>query len=429
MPNVIVVGAQWGDEGKGKIIDLITPSVDVVVRFQGGANAGHTVVIGDTQTILHLVPSGILHERCRCIIGNGVVVDPGVLIDEIEGLHQQGYVPDSERLAVSDKAHVVMPYHRQLDILREEQLGSARLGTTGRGIGPAYEDKVSRMGIRCGDLIDPGVLESRLEKILPLKNQQIESLGGKAVDIDELMAKAKEWASKLEPHICDTVMLLHQGMGQNRKILFEGAQGTALDIDHGTYPFVTSSNAVAGGALCGAGVGPGAIDDVVGIVKAYTTRVGQGPFPTALGDEVGAHLQERGKEFGATTGRRRRCGWLDAVLLRHAARVNGLTRLALTKLDVLSGLERLKVCNAYELDGTRVDFMPSHEEAFARVKPVYEELPGWTGDITAVRSMEELPGEARAYVNHVEELVGIPIDILSVGPERSANIIIRDIFS
>ncbi len=429
MPNIIVVGTQWGDEGKGKIIDLITPSVDVVVRFQGGANAGHTVVIGDTRTILHLVPSGILHERCRCIIGNGVVVDPAVLIDEVEGLHQQGYVLDPTRLALSDKAHVVMPYHRQLDLLREERLGKARLGTTGRGIGPAYEDKVSRMGIRCGDLIDPSVLERRLATILPLRNQQIEALGGKAVEMGELLAKAREWAATLAPHICDTTMLLHQEIQQKKRILFEGAQGTALDIDHGTYPFVTSSSAVAGGALCGAGVGPRAIDDVVGIVKAYTTRVGQGPFPTELTDEIGAHLQEKGKEFGATTGRKRRCGWFDAVLLRHAVRVNGLTRLALTKLDVLSGLERLKICSAYELDGARIDFIPSHEEAFERVKPVYEEVAGWDDDITAIRTIDDLPRNVRAYVRRIEGLVGISIDVISVGPERSAHIILRDLFS
>ncbi len=428
MPNVIVVGAQWGDEGKGKIIDLLTPEVDVVVRFQGGANAGHTVVIGESRTILHLVPSGILHEQCRCIIGNGVVVDPIVLIDECKGLHEQGYLPDPTRLAVSNHAHVVMPYHRQLDLLREESLGDAKIGTTGRGIGPAYEDKVARLGIRCGDLIDAKIFRKRLETIAPIKNQQMTSLGGKPLDIDELVATGTDWARQLESHICDTTLLVHQEMGANKRILFEGAQGTVLDIDHGTYPFVTSSNTVAGGAMSGAGVGPSAIDDVLGIVKAYTTRVGQGPFPTELDDGAGSHLQEKGKEFGATTGRRRRCGWFDVVLLKHAARVNGLTMLALTKLDVLSGLKTVKICTAYEVDGERIDYLPSNEDDFLRAKPVYEEHPGWEGDITHARSLDELPAETRSYIDRVTELVGVPIALVSVGPERSANIIIRKPF-
>lgn len=429
MPNIIVVGAQWGDEGKGKIIDLLTPSVDVVVRFQGGANAGHTVVIGEEKTILHLIPSGILHERCRCIIGNGVVIDPAVLIDEIEGLHAQGYLAESERLSISHNAHVVMPYHRQIDALREEQRGNARIGTTGRGIGPTYEDKAARLGLRCGDLIDPTIFGKRLKMIVPIKDQQIAALGGKPIDVAEMLALREEWASKLEGHICDATLLLHREIERGSTVLFEGAQGTALDVDHGTYPFVTSSNTVAGGALSGAGVGPKVIDDVMGIVKAYTTRVGQGPFMTELDDDAGAHLQDRGKEFGATTGRKRRCGWFDAVLVRHAARINGLTTLTLTKLDVLSGLDTVKICTGYELGGDRIDYVPAHEEGLSRVKPIYEEMPGWSEDVTAARSLDELPGTTRAYVERIEKLVGVPIGIISVGPERSANIILNNPFS
>jgi len=428
MANVIVVGTQWGDEGKGKIIDLLTPQVDVVVRFQGGANAGHTVVIGDQRTILHLVPSGILHERCLCIIGNGVVVDPSVLIDEIEGLHQSGYLADPSRLALSGNAHVVMPYHRQIDALREEQRGAECIGTTGRGIGPTYEDKVARLGIRCSDLISPEIFKKRLQSVLPLKNQQLQALGGKQINMDELIALGREWAERLEPHITDTTLLLHRKIKENKKILFEGAQGTALDIDHGTYPFVTSSNTTSGGALVGSGVGPSVINNVLGIVKAYTTRVGHGPFPTELDDEVGAHLQERGKEFGATTGRKRRCGWFDAVLLRHASILNGLTMLALTKLDVLSGLERIKICTAYELDGQKIDYFPQSVEMCERLKPIYEEHPGWSGDINGARSMDDLPGETKDYVSRLAELVGVPIGIVSVGPERSANIILSNPF-
>lgn len=428
MPNIIVVGTQWGDEGKGKIIDLLTPSVDYVVRFQGGANAGHTVVIGEQKTILHLVPSGILHEQCRCIIGNGVVVDPAMLIDEIEGLHEQGYLFDPARLALSDRAHVVMPYHKHIDALREERRGAARIGTTGRGIGPCYEDKVTRGGIRCADLVDEVAFETRLNLIMPAKNKEIESLGGTPINKDEFMELREKWASYLAPHITDTTILLHDAMRGGKKVLLEGAQGTALDIDHGTFPFVTSSNTVAGGAMCGAGVGPTAIDDVVGIVKAYTTRVGQGPFPSELDDEYGTHLQDHGKEFGATTGRRRRCGWFDAVLVCHAVRVNSLTRFVLTKLDVLAGLKKLRVCVAYELDGKRIDHLPANADVLNRVSCVYEECEGWTGDIADARNMSELPEAAQRYVNMLADLIGVPIDIVSVGPDRSANIIIRNIF-
>lgn len=428
MANVVVVGMQWGDEGKGKVIDVITPSVDVVVRYQGGANAGHTVVIGDQRTILHLIPSGILHERCLCIIGNGVVVDPEVLIDEVEGLRQQGYLQDASRLALSEHAHLVLPYHRAIDQLREEAAGGARIGTTGRGIGPAYEDKVSRIGIRAGDLLDLGRFRRRLEIVLPIKNQLIELLGGRPIDADVLMRQATEWSGRLSRHIVDAEELLHARMAEGRRILFEGAQGAALDIDHGTYPFVTSSNTVAGGACCGAGVGPTAIDEVVGIAKAYTTRVGNGPFPTELSDAVGETLQNRGKEFGATTGRRRRCGWFDAVVVRHAARVNGTTMLVLTKLDVLSGIDPLRICTAYEFRGNHIGSFPPSSECFEEVRPVYEEMPGWDADISRARRFDDLPEAARNYARRVSELAGCELALISVGPERKAHVMIRSPF-
>ena len=429
MANVVVVGTQWGDEGKGKIIDLLTPSVDVVVRYQGGANAGHTVVIGEQRTILHLVPSGILHEKCLCIIGNGVVLDPKVLIDEIDGLHQQGYLKDPSRLVVSQKAHLVLPHHRMIDQLMEEAKGGGRrIGTTGRGIGPAYADKASRTGIRAGDLLKPEIFKRRLEEALPLKNRWIETLGGQPVEMEGLLAEAKEWSARLSRHIQDVESLLHQKIQEGKNILFEGAQGTALDIDHGTYPFVTSSNTVAGEACCGSGVGPKVIEEVLGVVKAYTTRVGHGPFPTELKDDVGNQLQERGREFGATTGRRRRCGWFDAVLVGLAARLNSLTILAITKLDVLSGLDTLKICVGYDIDGKRFDTFPSSLEEFDRLQPIYEEMPGWTEDIAQVRRFDDLPKAARNYIRRVEELVGVGVSILSVGYERNAYIVLKSPF-
>ncbi len=429
MSNVVVVGTQWGDEGKGKVIDLLTPSIDVVVRYQGGANAGHTVVIGEEKTILHLVPSGILHERCLCIIGNGVVLDPKVLIDEIDGLHQQGYLKNPSRLAISRNAHLVLPYHKLIDQLREEAMGASRIGTTGRGIGPAYEDKVARIGIRAGDLIDPDLFRSRIEDVLPFKNRQIEMLGGKPFDSSELLELGAEWSRRLSRHVVDAEGLLHGKIRTGARILFEGAQGTALDVDHGTYPYVTSSNTVAGAACSGAGVGPTMIDDVLGITKAYTTRVGNGPFPTELNDEIGEHLQQRGKEFGATTGRKRRCGWFDAVVVRHAARVNGLTMLAVTKLDVLSGLETIKICTGYRTDNAVVDEFPSSISQFVGVTPVYEQMPGWTDDISSARSEAELPSAAKAYVARIVELTGVPISIISVGSERSAHITLSNPFA
>jgi adenylosuccinate synthase len=428
MANLIVVGMQWGDEGKGKIIDLLTPSIDVVVRYQGGANAGHTVIIDGQKTILHLVPSGILHEKCMCIIGNGVVLDPKTLIDEIDGLIDQGYLKDRSRLCISKSAHLVLPYHRIIDQLHEEAKGGAKIGTTGRGIGPTYADKVSRTGIRAGDLLDMEMFRERLESVLPLKNRYIEMLGGKGFSVESIMDQAYEWSKHLSPHIIEAENLLHEKMAEGKQILFEGAQGSALDIDHGTYPFVTSSNTVAGAACAGSGVGPKAIDDVLGIVKAYTTRVGNGPFPTELADDAGTHMQDKGKEFGSTTGRRRRCGWFDAVLARHAARLSSITKLTITKLDVLSGLDKIKLCVAYEIDGKRVDTFPSSLDSFENLKPIYEEMPGWSENIMEMRTFEELPVAAKNYVRRLEELVGVDVSIISVGYERNAYMILNELF-
>jgi len=428
MSNLIVIGMQWGDEGKGKIIDLLTPSIDVVVRYQGGANAGHTVIIGDQKTILHLVPSGILHEKCICIIGNGVVLDPKTLIDELDGLSDQGYLADRSRLAISKNAHLVLPYHRVIDQLHEEAKGGAKIGTTGRGIGPTYADKVSRTGIRAGDLLDMELFRGRLESVLPLKNRYIEMLGGKPIDIESIMDGAYEWSKHLSAHITDAEDLLHEKMAEGKRILFEGAQGSALDIDHGTYPFVTSSNTVAGSACAGSGVGPKAIDDVMGIIKAYTTRVGNGPFPTELDDDAGTHMQDKGKEFGSTTGRRRRCGWFDAVLAGHSSRLSSVTKLTITKLDVLSGLDKIKICTGYDIDGEVVNSFPTSVEKFERLKPIYEEMAGWSDDITEMRKFEELPDAAKNYIRRIEELVGVNVSIISVGYERNAYMILDEVF-
>lgn len=426
--SVIVIGTQWGDEGKGKIVDLLTPLVDVVVRFQGGANAGHTVVIGNQRIVLHLIPSGILHQNCLCILGNGVVMDPKVLLDEMDGLAQQGYLKKRSHLLISDRAHIVMPYHRSIDELREEFLGKARIGTTGRGIGPAYEDKVARFGLRAGDLKNFDFFAQRLKNILPIKNALIKSLGGKPFKLDALLTEANIWSQRLFSHIVDTEILLHEKIASGSRILFEGAQGTALDVDHGTYPYVTSSSTVAGGACTGAGVGPVYIKEVLGITKAYTTRVGNGPFPTELDDEVGKTLQTHGKEFGSTTGRSRRCGWLDAVLVRHSARASSITTLAVTKLDVLKGIDPLRICTGYKLNGKVIDYFPSSLAAFDCLKPVYEDLPGFNEEITGEKDIQSLPKNARNYLDTLAKLVGVPISILSTGFDRQAHIIVKDLF-
>jgi len=415
---------QWGDEGKGKIVDLLTPSVDVVVRFQGGANAGHTVIVGGEKTILHLLPTGILHSDCLCIIANGVVVDPDTLVEEIDMLNGKGMMGNPNRLAVSWNANLVMPYHRLIDRLREEQSGSVCIGTTGRGIGPCYEDKVGRLGVRAFDLTDIDIMSDRLNQVLPIKNRQIEMLGGSPMNHDDLIETAKSWSQRLIAHIVNAEKLLHDELRAGKRILFEGAQGTMLDIDHGTYPFVTSSSTIAGGACSGAGFGPTMVDGVLGITKAYTTRVGNGPFPTELSDEMGSYLRDAGGEFGATTGRLRRCGWLDLVVAKYAARLSGITHLAVTKLDVLSGIEKLKVCTGYRMGGRVIDEIPSSVSFFEGIEPVYEEIAGWSGDITSVRKYDDLPGPAKEYLKLISDSVGVKISIISVGPERDAHIML-----
>lgn len=419
MPNLVLIGCHWGDEGKGRFVDLLTDRVQMVVRFQGGPNAGHTLVVGDEQLVLHLVPSGILHEGVTCVIGNGVVVDPQLLLEEIAFLAERGYPVEPGRLVVSDRATAILPCHRQLDGRREQARGARRIGTTGRGIGPAYEDKVARHAVRMGDLLDPEVLSVRLE-----------SLGADALGMDPgaMAEMAEPWRRQLGPYIADTVDMLHRRMAAGESVLFEGAQGTMLDVDHGTYPFVTSSNTIAGGACCGAGVGPRHIDAVLGVVKAYTTRVGEGPFPSELDDEVAERLQRQGSEFGATTGRPRRCGWFDAVIARRSAALNSLSGLAITKLDVLQGLGRLRIATSYRLDGAPVDGFPCTAEALARCHPVYEDHPGWTEDVSGIRRYAELPPAARAYVERIEEVVGVPVCLVSVGPERGQVIVRSDPF-
>jgi adenylosuccinate synthase len=422
MPNVVVVGAQWGDEGKGKVVDVLTSHVDAVVRFQGGNNAGHTLVVDGDKVVLHLLPSGILHKDCVCVVGNGVVVDPEVLLDEIDGLRSRGHSVTPENLVVSMHAHVIMPYHLSLDALREQAKGANRIGTTCRGIGPTYEDKVARRGIRVADLLDPERLSARLAVIVPEKNRMItEWYGGEAFDTDELLSQCLSLGQRLSPFVGDGVRALHQTQDAGGNILFEGAQGTFLDVDHGTYPFVTSSNTVAGSACAGTGVGPTSIHEVVGIVKAYTTRVGEGPMPTELLGEDGEHLRSVGREFGATTGRARRCGWFDAVLVKQAARVNGLTRIALMKLDILTGLEEIPICVRYR---GQEGYPTSLDDA----EPVYEMMPGWSEELGDVRSFADLPAACRAYIDRIEALIGVPVELASVGPGRDQTMMRGELF-
>ncbi len=429
MSSVVVIGTQWGDEGKGKVVDVLAEKARVVARFQGGNNAGHTMVVDGQSFISHLIPSGILHPEKLCLIGNGVVVDPAVLIQEITDLKERGVSVGPHNLLVSENAHLIMPYHKLLDHGREKLKGDKKLGTTGRGIGPCYEDKVTRRGIRFGDLMDREAFEEKLSLVVPEKNYYLRDfLKSETVDEQSILEQYLPYAEALRPHVANVSLVLSQAVKAGDHILFEGAQGTHLDIDHGTYPFVTSSNTVAGNACCGAGIGPTQIHSVIGMVKAYTTRVGRGPFPTELHDDIGDRLQERGAEFGATTGRRRRCGWLDAVVVRHSARINSLTGIAITKLDVLSGLKTLKICTAYECKGDRLLEFPSALRVLEAYKPIYEELPGWTEDITAVKDESWLPENARAYLRRLEELVETPIQIISVGPGRHETIVLQDPF-
>lgn len=429
MSNTVVVGTQWGDEGKGKVVDLLTAKADMVVRFQGGNNAGHTLVVGGKQFIFHIIPSGILYEGKKCLIGNGVVVDPEVLLQEIQDLKMVGKEVTPERLSLSDKAHIIMPYHKAIDLAREAAKGRHKIGTTGRGIGPCYEDKVARTGVRAVDLTEPETLEEKIGTNLKEKNFFLTKfLDAEPLELKPILDKYLGMAERLVPFITDVSLELDQGIKANKNILFEGAQGTHLDVDHGTYPFVTSSNPVAGGACAGAGIGPNQLHHVVGIVKAYTTRVGAGPFVTELVDETGDYIQERGQEFGATTGRRRRCGWLDLVVVQDSVRLNGLDSLAITKLDVLTGLERLKICVGYEFDGERVTTRPASQRKLARCTPVYMEIPGWQEDISQARRLDQLPPQTLAYLETIEEITGVSVSIISVGAGREDTILVQDPF-
>ena len=422
----MLIGAQWGDEGKGKATDLLGGAVDFVVRYQGGNNAGHTVVIGDEKYALHLIPSGILRADCIPVIGNGVVIDPGVLLHEMAGLRERGI--DTSRLLISANAHLIMPHHRALDRVTERYLGKARIGTTGRGIGPAYGDKVGRTGIRVQDLLDPGILRQKLELALREKNQVLTKVyNRRKIEVDEVVEEYLGYATQLGPHIADTGLVLDSALRAGKVVLLEGSQGTLLDVDHGSYPFVTSSNPTAGGAATGSGIGPTRITRVIGIIKAYTTRVGSGPFPTELDDKVGDELRRVGGEFGVTTGRARRTGWYDAVIARYAVRVNGLTDLFLTKLDVLSGFDTVPVCVAYDVGGTRMAEMPMTQTEFHHAIPVYEELPGWHEDISNATSFDQLPPEARDYVKALEDMSGAPISAIGVGPGRDQTLVLRDL--
>jgi len=426
VPAIVLVGAQWGDEGKGKATDLLGGRVDYVVRYQGGNNAGHTVVIGDRKFALHLLPSGILTPEVVPVIGNGVVIDPAVLLQEMAGLQEQGI--DTSKLVISASAHLITPYHVTLDKVTERFLGKAKIGTTGRGIGPTYSDKIARIGIRVQDLFDPSILRQKVEGALDSKNQVLVKIfNRRALDVDAITDELLQYADALRPYVADTGLLLNNALDDNKVVLLEGGQGTLLDVDHGTYPFVTSSNTTAGGACTGSGIGPTRITRVIGILKAYTTRVGSGPFPTELFDEDGERLRTIGGERGVTTGRPRRCGWFDAPIARYATRINGLTDIFLTKLDVLTGFEQIPVCVAYDVDGVRMDELPATQTEFHHAKPIYELLPGWTEDISHAQSLDDLPTNARNYVQFLQDVSGTRISAIGVGQDRNATISIHDL--
>lgn len=421
MPAIVLVGAQWGDEGKGKATDLLGSSVDYVVKFNGGNNAGHTVVIGEEKYALHLLPSGILTAGCTPVIAGGVVVDLGVLFDELDGLDARGV--DTSRLLVSANAHVIPPYNRVLDKVTERFLGARKLGTTGRGIGPTYADKMNRIGIRIQDLYDESILRQKVSAALDFKNQVLVKLyNRRALEVEEVLEELGRHAERLRPMVADTALVLNQALDQGKNVLFEAGQATLLDVDHGTYPFVTSSNATSGGACTGSGVPPTRIDSVIAILKAYSTRVGEGPFPTELHDDKGEFLRKTGAEYGTTTGRPRRCGWVDAVVARYAQRINGVTDFVITKLDVLTGLDTVPICVAYDVQGERFDEMPISQSDFHHATPIYEELPGWWEDISQVRTFEDLPVNAQRYVERLEELIGARVSAIGVGPGREATI-------
>jgi adenylosuccinate synthase len=426
MPAIVIVGAQWGDEGKGKATDVLGSQVGYVVKFNGGNNAGHTVVIGDEKYALHLLPSGILTPGCVPVIGNGVVVDLPVLFEEIDALETRGV--DTSGLVVSANAHVIAEYHRTLDKVAERFLGSSRIGTTGRGIGPTYADKMNRIGVRVQDIFDEKILRQKIEGALDIKNQLLTKVyNRRAISVDEILDELLSRRDRLRPMVADTGLLLNEALDRGETVLLEAGQATLLDVDHGTYPFVTSSSATAGGACTGSGIPPTRIERVIGIVKAYTTRVGEGPFPTELLDDSGEFLRKTGVEYGTTTGRPRRCGWFDAVIARYAARVNGVTDFVLTKLDVLTGLEKVPVCVAYDVDGTRHDEMPVNQTDFHHARPVYEEFPGWWEDISGARTMDDLPANARSYVQAVEAMSGARISTIGVGPGRDESVVVHDL--
>ncbi len=429
MANVAVIGAQWGDEGKGKIVDLFTHDADIVVRFQGGNNAGHTLVVDGKKTVLHLIPSGALHPNKLCVIGNGVVVDPEVLLEEIRALKERGYLLDDSLMRISEEAHLIMPYHKSIDQARERLRGKGKIGTTGRGIGPAYEDKVARIGIRLIDLLEEETFREKLKHNIGEKNIYLKAiLKEKTLDFREIHDSYCGYRERLKGYITNTGLLIDRGIKAGKKVLFEGAQGTLLDVDHGTYPFVTSSNTVIGGVCAGAGVGPRNIHQIIGISKAYTTRVGSGPFPTELKGLEGEKLKQDGDEFGATTGRPRRCGWFDAVGVRHAVRINGMTGIALTKLDVLTGFRKIRVCTAYRSEGETYHEFPSSLRVLERAEPVWEELEGWDSTFSGARKLSDLPINAQRYVRRLEEIVGTEMVLVSVGPERDQTIMLKNPF-
>jgi len=427
MASVVIVGAQWGDEGKGKIVDLLTQYADTVVRFQGGNNAGHTIVLKGEKFVFHLIPSGILYKNKKCIIGNGVVLDPAVLIEEITELKRRGYLRDDSQLMISEETHLILPYHRKIDVAREKAF---KIGTTGRGIGPAYEDKVTRSGIRVVDLLDETVFRRKLEDNLTQKNIYLEQiLKEKPFDFSEIFAEYNGYKTQLEKYVKNASIFLHETIQKGKPVLFEGAQGALLDLDHGTYPYVTSSNTVAGNACAGSGIGPTMIGSVVGVAKAYTTRVGEGPFPTELKDEIGEKIRERGGEYGATTGRPRRCGWFDAVVVNHAIRINGVQGVTITKLDVLNDFDELKICTGYRIHGKIYHYFPSNLEMLKSVEPIYETLEGWKTEIRGMKKISDLPRNAKRYLRRIEELIRTKIIMVSVGEERNETIVVKHPFA